>query len=382
MNQKDLNDGGYIKPLTGIRAIAAFMVYMVHYNPFPKESFLYSFFAQFYTGVSLFFVLSGFLITHRYHDRFNLGKSWIFDYIRNRVARIYPVYFLLTTITAVYFLVGDLSKPGPYTHRQIILNNGWIYFTNITFIRGYFHDLVFSLIPQGWSLSVEEFFYFSAPITWLLLKRKFNLGYQALCLFAAGLLLVWVGGHVHFYAFMDSIFFMLKFTYFGKAVQFFAGVWLALLIHKRGGKLTPRINITYTGLALTIGCILCMAFAWRHQHNYLTACIDNFLLSFAIALFFGGLIVEKSPIASFLATPVMDLLGKSSYAFYLIHVGICQQLLDSYITHNYLVQFILLNFLAIAVYKWIEHPLMLRIRRRKPTLAPIEVPVANESYVN
>jgi peptidoglycan/LPS O-acetylase OafA/YrhL len=391
MNQKDsMEAGGYIKPLTGIRAIAAFMVFMMHYNPFEKDSFLYSFFGQFYTGVSVFFVLSGFLITYRYYERFRMEKRWFYRYIRNRVARIYPVYFLLTTITAIYFLAGELGKHGAYSNRQIIVNSGWVYFTNITFIRGYLHDLLFSLIPQGWSLSVEEFFYFSAPITWLLIKKRFNLVLQAIALLAAGWLLIRIGAHVHFYGFFDTPVFMLKFTYFGKAIQFFAGVVLAMwLVKQKGGgrpgtpgkSATSGSWVTYGGLLLMIGCIVSLAIAWRYGQTYVCIVIDNVLLSFAIALFFRGLITEKSLVATFLSSPLMDLLGKSSYAFYLIHVGICQHLLNQYVTHNLLVQFILLNLISIAVYKWIEHPLMVLIKGKPAAKTPVrETPMPNESF--
>lgn len=375
--------GGYINPLTGIRAIAAFMVYMMHYNPFAKDSLLYAFFDQFYTGVSVFFVLSGFLITYRYYQRFRMEKRWFYRYIRNRVARIYPVYFLLTTITAVCFLVDNLGKPGGFSNRQIIVNNAWVYFANITFIRGYFHDLLFTLIPQGWSLSVEELFYFSAPITWLLIKKRFNLVFQAIALLVIGWILIKVGSRIHLYGFFDTPVFMLKFTYFGKAIQFFAGVLLALWLVKRTGATSPVPGswATYVGLLLALLCIVSLTVAWRYQLSYVQILIDNILLSFAIALFLRGLITEKSIIASFLSSPLMDLLGKSSYAFYLIHVGICQHLLDKYLTHNLLVQFVLLNVISIAVYKLIEHPLMILIKGKGSAKPPVrETTIPNESF--
>ncbi|HEY6900812.1 MAG TPA: acyltransferase, partial [Puia sp.] len=289
MNQTNREENGYIDSLTGIRAIAAFMVYMVHYNPFEKGTFFHSFFSQFYTGVSVFFVLSGFLITYRYFGKYRMEKKWFFSYIRNRVARIYPVYFLLTTITLLFALTGELHKPGAYSTRQILVNNAWIYFTNITFIRGYFSDLVFSLIPQGWTLPIEEAFYFSAPFTWLLLRKRMNLVVQALGLLLIGFLFVLIGRRVHFYGFFATDVFMLKFTYFGKAAQFFVGMMLALWILRKPAKtgLLSRINMTYTGLAAMFLCLLGITFAWIGDHLYLTIVLDNIVLGFAIALFFG-----------------------------------------------------------------------------------------------
>ena len=53
--------------LTGIRAIAAYMVFIHHYNTFANKG-LHDFFGEFHIGVTLFFVLSGFLIAHRYYN--------------------------------------------------------------------------------------------------------------------------------------------------------------------------------------------------------------------------------------------------------------------------------------------------------------------------
>ncbi len=374
MNKLETIEQGYIKPLTGIRAIAAFMVFITHYNHFEKGGFAHTFFSQFYTGVSIFFVLSGFLITYRYYGQYRWDKSWFVTYIRNRVARIYPVYFLLTTITFLVILITDLQKDSQFTHKQIITNGIWVYFTNITFIRGLLHQLLFSLVPQGWSLSVEEFFYFTAPVTWLLIRKRFNALYQTVSLLVVGLILVYLGKRINFYGFFDTDIFMLKFTYFGKAFQFFAGIWLAfqILKGKNGQQPFPGINKTYAGLILTILIIACMGLSWKNEKAYLTIFLDNIVLSLTIALFFWGLITEKTIVSNLLSTRVMVLLGKSSYAFYMIHVGVSQQFLEKYVSGNIFVQFILLNLLAIAMYKWVETPMMLLIKGKakgKKTIA-------------
>ena len=88
----------YFNALTGIRAIAAYMVFFHHYNPFVKfiySYFIYSNINEFHIGVTLFFVLSGFLISFKYlnNNDFNYTKYFI-----NRFSRIYPIYFILTIL--------------------------------------------------------------------------------------------------------------------------------------------------------------------------------------------------------------------------------------------------------------------------------------------
>ena len=87
--------------LTGVRAVAAFMVYMHHFNPFKTEIVgknIHYFFDGFHIGVTLFFVLSGFLIAHRYFDDVDFEFK---SYLQKRIARIYPMYFILTSATFI-----------------------------------------------------------------------------------------------------------------------------------------------------------------------------------------------------------------------------------------------------------------------------------------
>ena len=108
-----------IPALTGIRAIAAYLVYLHHTNPFTEErfgSFIHSFIHQFHIGVSIFFVLSGFLITLRYYESSTLKLPWLKKYFQNRIARVYPMYFILTTFTAIIYLIQ---------HRPEVRRHWW-----------------------------------------------------------------------------------------------------------------------------------------------------------------------------------------------------------------------------------------------------------------
>src|ERR1700730_18186865 len=84
--------------LTGVRFFAAFAVFMFHYGasfseqigvPKPLTTFLHNG----YYGVSMFFVLSGFIMTYTYIGRLST-KIELYDFAVARIARIYPVYLL------------------------------------------------------------------------------------------------------------------------------------------------------------------------------------------------------------------------------------------------------------------------------------------------
>src|SRR6476619_1734500 len=83
-----------ISALTGLRFIAAFMVFICHS---PKPDWLLknsqvNFTTLGYSGVALFFILSGFVITLNYYDWFAGGNalSKLKPYFIARFARIYP----------------------------------------------------------------------------------------------------------------------------------------------------------------------------------------------------------------------------------------------------------------------------------------------------
>jgi peptidoglycan/LPS O-acetylase OafA/YrhL len=115
---------------------------------------------------------------------------------------------------------------------------------------------------------------------------------------------------------------------------------------------------------------------------------NNYFLCIAVALFFYGLLTETTLFKKFLATPFIELLGKSSYIFYLIHLGWIYTLLYNGINYlndsvfsfydknninwhspfeydwlNTIYIFIVLNALSILLFKCIEEPLNHYIRK-------------------
>jgi peptidoglycan/LPS O-acetylase OafA/YrhL len=98
--------GPHYRSLTGVRAPAAYLIFWHHLNPlatrgagWPVLEWARHFLQQCHIGVPIFFVLSGFLLTHRYADTVVPRWAWAKAYLQNRFARIYPLYAILTAIT-------------------------------------------------------------------------------------------------------------------------------------------------------------------------------------------------------------------------------------------------------------------------------------------
>jgi len=390
LSQKTVSN--YIPALTGVRAMAAYLVFISHYCYLFDDKFphiVQRFFGEFHIGVSLFFVLSGFLITFRYYNNFNLTTDWFKQYLKNRVARIYPMYFLLTIGAFVYFwCTNDQSITKGSAHPFVLM------LLNITFLRGFFYQFWDTGIAQGWSLTVEECFYFSAPIIFLIAKRYGKFYLQPVIITAFAVVMVLIFRNNNWHGFFGNFTFVLLFTFFGRCFEFFVGVQLARYVLKKGFTRTNKFNFTYSGFVLIFVCVLVMAFqpipaGWAAGlESPIGIITNNYFLCIAVALFYYGLLTESSKFKNFLATPFIEMLGKSSYIFYLIHLGYMYNIirnaanwLNDYVFSlydkwgvdwhspfeydwlNLLYAFIILNIISVTLFKLVEEPLNHFIRK-------------------
>lgn len=165
----------YFENLNGLRALGALAVFLFHAFTLGNETW-----GEFYDnkwfqavvkicskghyGVSLFFVLSGFLITYLLlHEAKTRGKIHVFGFFMRRLLRIWPVYFI---VVGFGFLVY------PHLPFGIQTTNSPVYYafflSNIEEIRNGYRDAV-NLLTITWSVSIEEQFY----LAWVVLLALF-----------------------------------------------------------------------------------------------------------------------------------------------------------------------------------------------------------------
>ena len=149
----------YYKELDGVRAIAALMVMFFHFcgGIVTNNSFLLlikkvSIFGQ--TGVSLFFVLSGFLITRLLLNS-KTQKKYFFNFYIKRVLRIFPLYYFFLLV--FYFVLPLVLKTPLIEFKYQYFY--WIYLQNFAMTFNWFSNGP----SHFWSLAVEEHFYFFWP---------------------------------------------------------------------------------------------------------------------------------------------------------------------------------------------------------------------------
>lgn len=145
----------------GLRAVAALSVVVFHgaYLSGATSSWYGHFVGRLELGVALFFAISGFLLYRPFFAAHYAGRPPIRtrDYLRRRVLRIVPAYWLALTALAIWpGLVG------------VFTGDWWVYYG---FLQIYELDTFFLGIQQSWSLCVEATFYLVLPLYALVLRK-------------------------------------------------------------------------------------------------------------------------------------------------------------------------------------------------------------------
>jgi peptidoglycan/LPS O-acetylase OafA/YrhL len=159
--KKQLNN--YIPQLDGLRGIAILMVVSFHYFP---NTYLFRFG---WSGVDLFFVLSGYLITGRLLPFLN-DRRLLQKFYWNRFVRIVPLYFgFLILFFAGWFLFASNKtvEAFPFYHKHwwqfFLFFQNWVYIYN--------SGIPIDNLNHLWSLAAEEQFYIFFPLLIISLNK-------------------------------------------------------------------------------------------------------------------------------------------------------------------------------------------------------------------
>lgn len=186
--------------LDRLRAFAVLMTIFIHYSriffpwhihqAYTHGGTVFNLLENSWTGVDLFFVISGFIISKMIVEKIDSlvnDKAQLMQYIKGfyikRFFRIYPVawtFFLIVLLCSLFFnSTGNFSTPENNLEAGISI---FTYTFNYFFGTGQYH--AFTLSPY-WSLSVEEQFYLIFPF-FLIFVRS----HQKRILILIGLLLI------------------------------------------------------------------------------------------------------------------------------------------------------------------------------------------------
>ncbi len=366
--------------LTGVRWFAALHVVVFHLGQpmlVTAPKWVRNIAAAGHVGVTLFFVLSGFILAYTYFERTNwtAGSFWW-----ARVARIYPVYMLAFVLSAPHAIkeifasgvsVGSLLVAAASAGAALTLTQAW------------FPPFALLWNVPAWSLSVEAFFYFLFP--WLARRISRPEVSSAKLVLVGGL--AWAIGLL-----APIVYTLCKSEGAGRPIDpETAGFWITLLkfvpiahlpefivgsvagelflrevrsgVQRRAAILTP---------ATTAAVFVTLAFSTSIPYLLL----HNGLLTPLFAVLVYSLARERSFVARFLALPPLVLLGEASYAVYLLHLQLAWSTRLYVVVAPVVLRVPVLHFIGhvvpltlacMAIYRWFEMPLRVRIRKMAPS---------------
>lgn len=279
----------HFSTLDGLRGVAVLMVLCVHSTDPIWKTLNGS------LGVSLFFVLSGYLITTLLlREKERNGRVSFGQFYLRRAFRILPLYYVALTIFSILVLTFGLgSRPQEFSGRLI----NFLTFTNEFASGGTF--------GHSWTLGIEEKFYLVWPILMFVLPitRSRQL--------AAAALLVLVTG---------TLAFLPVTAYSGMYTALIVGALVALSMHRRK---TFGIAAWLSKPAPSFAALLLTAFV-------LSISSDSKVQVFfplTAAVTFPAIILGNSWISRTLNFRPIRRLGIISYAVYLFH-PLCIEVVD------------------------------------------------------
>lgn len=345
-----------VSALTGIRFVAAAYVFIMHYGasflaragaPRPIATLL----RNGVFGVSIFFVLSGFILAHAHPARFKASAQYR-DYFIARLARIYPVYLF-----ALVLALPVPTRSVPLTARSAVdvlaMVQSW---TNAYGHSGY------AWIMQAWTLSAELFFYLLFPFLINLLRRLGSPVLLALCVIDAAFMISagtatltpWTdfGGHVHVPAWPVHLFLPLA-----RSGEFLFGMLLQTLVIRA----SPIARQPGTALCLAVTAAIAVLLSTARDDRGIAAA--TVLIGLLIALIY----VSDNGFTRLLGCPALYLLGSASYALYLLQ-GPVHAYLRMFVPNPYgrLLGFPVTLAAAILVWRVIEEPARRSILSLRP----------------
>ena len=347
-----------IEQLTFTRFIAAISIVIYHYG---KSSYLFNseyiafIFKQANIGVSYFFILSGFVMIIAYGNQENINFT---EYIKNRLARIYPVYILAIFLRLAAFMFQNIDV------SNLLLN--------VFMIQSWIPEKALTLNPPGWSLSVEMLFYISFPFLANRIYTKKNLKINTV-----SIILFWLISQILFHLIVNEIFKIPNYTdkdmlYFPllHVNEFLIGNLAGLFfIHKL--KDYKKNNFPYI-LSLVLLLILLLKFPiGLNFHNGLLA-----LLFVPLLLLIAS---DNGFMTRLFSKKIFVFLGEISFGIYILQAPVwfifSDYRMSKYLglnreldfTASFLIRFFILITVSVLSYLYFEKPIRALLKKRSTT---------------
>jgi len=349
----------YQPEIDGIRFVALFMVVAImhipHYinevfqdNQWVKSLYWYTFVTDGGSGVGLFFVISGFILSLPFaqmHLRKQKPVNLRWYYLR-RLTRLEPPYLIILSI----LFVAEVFLLKKYDFGQALPH----YMASVLYIHNFVYKEASTILPLAWSLEIEVQFYIVAPLLFLIfLVRKATVRRLIMAL-------VIIAGFIYWYN--DWTFpHLLKCLHFFVAGIFFADLYVSSPVLELKNK-----AFFFIGLLSLTGFIF-----FNSQLGF-----GYYLLKMGCMLLFFYSVLFNMKMKSLFSKTFLVVVGGMCYSIYMLHLAIISffgklimKLGIDYTNTNYIPAFVLF-FLFIVLgfssiyFLVVEKPFMKFNRRR------------------
>jgi peptidoglycan/LPS O-acetylase OafA/YrhL len=345
-----VRDGGHHPGLDGVRGVAILLVLGQHAMTRPL--------IDGFVGVTVFFCLSGYLITTLLVRELRTGTIDVRGFYRRRVARLCPGLATVVAATTVVLLmdrrdlgVGQVLAPAVAAVTYTTSLFDW---TNHVFATGDYFNYT-------WSLSVEEQFYLLWPFALLWGYRRSPRRFAVLTLSLIGLSLA-----LDLYLGLSRAVKYDQHEYFGSdtnALPILAGCLLAIVLHNSW--LPRTVRRLAPGALLAV--VLLAALAYRND-TYRPSLVIVAGTGLTLVVLIGVVTRPRGAVGSLLASRPMRWLGERSYSIYLWNVlaRIAVLALLGHTVVGDLTWIAMFVVLAEASFQLVERPLRARLTGRSP----------------
>lgn len=151
---------------TAVRGVAALWVVLMHFGSHFSPAINGPVVLKGYLAVDLFFVLSGMVMFHVYHESIERNSFSFRQYIYKRFARLYPVHFVTLVFATLVILGGNIMGLSALPEQFV-----YDFVANALMIHAWGVTEGMSLNYPSWSISAEFFAYLIfLPVTVALLR--------------------------------------------------------------------------------------------------------------------------------------------------------------------------------------------------------------------
>jgi peptidoglycan/LPS O-acetylase OafA/YrhL len=288
--------------LDGVRGVAILLVLGQHAPTRPL--------IDGYVGVTVFFCLSGYLITTLLVRELQGGAIDVRAFYRRRAARLGPALVTVLAVTIVVLLIArhDLSVEQIFAPAGAAVS----YATSVFDWTGHFFTTN-DYFNYTWSLSIEEQFYLLWPFALLWGYRRNPRLFAALTVSLIGISLA-----INLYLGLSRAVWFDPHEYVGSdtnSLPILVGSLLAIVVHNGWLSRTLRYLAPYALLAV----VLLPALAYRND-TYHTSLVRVAGTGLTLVILIGVVTRPRSAVGSLLASGPMRWLGERSYSIYLWNV--------------------------------------------------------------